>query len=188
MWKDEGKDVPYALAFGVPPIAIMDVIMPIPDGVTETSYIGAMTGTALNLVKCETNDLLVPANAEIVFEGTISVTDTASEGPYGEMHGYVFPGQSTQSPVYAVNAITYRDGAILPVSATGRCTDETHSLYGTLSAAQVRQLCQDAGLPITDAFSPFQTQVTWLALKVDIAELAKMKTTPEAFRKLSGSW
>jgi UbiD family decarboxylase len=47
-------------------------------------------------------------------------------------------------------------------------------------------LCQDAGLPITDAFAPFQTQVTWVALKVDIRKLSEMKTTPEAFRKMVG--
>ena len=61
---------------------------PLPDGVTEAEYVGAMTGTALDVVKCETNDLLVPANSEIVFEGSLSVTETAPEGPFGEMHGY----------------------------------------------------------------------------------------------------
>jgi UbiD family decarboxylase len=41
--------------------------------------VGAMTGTSLELVKCETNDLLVPANAEIVFEGTLSITERRPE-------------------------------------------------------------------------------------------------------------
>lgn len=98
MWKKEGKDVPWALAFGVPPAAIMASSMPLPDGVTEAEYIGAMTGTALDVVKCETNDLLVPANSEIVFEGTLSVSETAPEGPFGEMHGYVFPGDAHACP------------------------------------------------------------------------------------------
>lgn len=98
MWKKEGKDVPWALAFGVPPAAIMASSMPLPDGVTEAGYVGAMTGTPLDVVKCETNDLLVPANSEIVFEGTLSTTDYAPEGPFGEMHGYVFPGDSHMCP------------------------------------------------------------------------------------------
>lgn len=63
MWKKEGRDVPWALAFGVPPAAIMAASMSIPDGVTEADYIGAMTGSALDVVKCETNDLFVPAEA-----------------------------------------------------------------------------------------------------------------------------
>lgn len=87
MWKHEGKDVPWALAFGVPPIAIMAASMPIPDGVTEAGYVGAMAGSPLDVVKCETNDLYVPANAEIVLEGTLSITETGPEGPFGKMHG-----------------------------------------------------------------------------------------------------
>jgi UbiD family decarboxylase len=186
MWKKEGKDVPWALAFGVPPAAIMASSMPIPDGVTEAGYIGAMTGSALDVVKCETNDLYVPANAEIVFEGTLSISETGPEGPFGEMHGYVFPGDTHQWPKYKVNAITYRNNAIMPVSNCGRITDETHTLIGSLAASQIRQICQDAGLPITDAFAPFETQVTWVVLKVDIKKLKAMKTTPEDFRKKIG--
>lgn len=186
MWKKEGKDVPWALAFGVPPAAIMASSMPIPDGVTEAGYIGAMTGSALDVVKCETNDLYVPANAEIVLEGTLSISETGPEGPFGEMHGYVFPGDTHQWPKYKVNMITYRNGAIMPVSNCGRVTDETHTLIGSLAAAEIRRLCQDNGLPVTDAFSPFETQVTWLALKIDIKRLRDMNTTPEEFRKKIG--
>jgi UbiD family decarboxylase len=186
MWKKEGKDVPWALAFGVPPTAIMAASMPIPDGVTEAGYIGAMTGHALDVAKCETNDLYVPANAEIVLEGTLSISETAPEGPFGEMHGYVFPGDTHPWPKYKVNTITYRNGAILPVSNCGRVTDETHTLIGSLAAAEIRQLCQDAGLPITDAFAPFEFQVTWVALKVDIGKLKEMAISPEDFRKKVG--
>ncbi|KAF2159899.1 hypothetical protein M409DRAFT_60490 [Zasmidium cellare ATCC 36951] len=186
MWKKEGKDVPWALAFGVPPAAIMAASMPIPDGVTEAGYIGAMTGTALDVVKCETNNLYVPASAEIVFEGTISITETGPEGPFGEMHGYVFPGDTHQWPKYKVDTITYRDDAILPVSNCGRITDETHTLIGSLAAAEIRQICQDAGLPVTDAFAPFESQVTWVALKIDISQLQKMNVKPQEFRKAIG--
>jgi phenacrylate decarboxylase len=127
LWKKEGRDVPWALAFGVPPAAIMASSMPIPDGVTEAGYVGAMTGSALELVKCDTNDLYVPATSEIVLEGTLSITETAPEGPFGEMHGYVFPGDTHLWPKFKVNRITYRNDAILPMSACGRLTDETVS-------------------------------------------------------------
>nr|POE77950.1 ferulic acid decarboxylase 1 [Quercus suber] len=186
MWCDEGKDTPYAIAFGAPPAAIMAASMPIPDGVSEAGWIGCMTGQALDVVKCDTNDLYVPANAEIVFEGTISATRKEPEGPFGEMHGYVFPGDAKPEPVFKVNAITYRHGAILPVSSCGRITDETHTMIGALCAAEIRQVCQDAGLPIVDAFSPFETQVTWVVLQVDIVKLATMSLTPEQFRQRIG--
>lgn len=91
MWKEQGRDVPWAMAFGVPPAAIMASSMPIPDGVSEAGYIGAFTNTSLELVKCDTNDIYVPANSEIVFEGTISTSEMGDEGPFGEMHVWTFP-------------------------------------------------------------------------------------------------
>ncbi|GLB07112.1 ferulic acid decarboxylase 1 [Aspergillus tubingensis] len=178
-WKAIGKDVPWALCFGVPPAAIMASSMPLPDGCTEAGYIGAMTGHAIDVVKCETNDLYVPANAEIVLEGTMSIAETGPEGPFGEMHGYVFPGDSHPCPLYKVNKITYRNGAILPVSNCGRLTDETHTMIGPLAAAEIHQLCKDAGLPVKEAMSPFESQVTWVVLQIDGAKLRQMKTTSE---------
>jgi UbiD family decarboxylase len=186
MWKKIGRDVPWALCFGVPPAAIMASSMPIPDGVSEASYVGAMTGKALDLVKCETNNLYVPANTEIVFEGTLSITETAPEGPFGEMHGYVFKGDTHNWPRYKVDKITHRNDAILPVSNCGRITDETHTMIGSLAAAQICVLCQNAGLPVKEAFAPFETQVTWVALKIDTKKLRSMKTTSEVLRKQIG--
>ncbi|KAF2091008.1 putative 3-octaprenyl-4-hydroxybenzoate carboxy-lyase [Saccharata proteae CBS 121410] len=186
MWKKEGKDVPWALAFGVPPAAIMASSMPLPDGLTEAEYIGAMTGTALDVVKCETNDLLVPANSEIVLEGTLSTTETAPEGPFGEMHGYVFPGDSHMSPKYTVNAITHRHDPILPVSACGRLTDETHTMIGSLAAAEIASLCRTHDLPVLDAFAPFESQVTWVALRIDTARLRALKTDSKTFARKLG--
>jgi UbiD family decarboxylase len=54
------------------------------------------------VVKCETNDLEVPANAEIVFEGHISITELVDEGPFGEMHGYLWKGASQKFPLFTV--------------------------------------------------------------------------------------
>lgn len=59
-------------------------------------------------------------------------------------------------------------------------------MIGTLAAAEIRQLCQDAGLPITDAFAPFTGQATWVALKVDTERLRAMKTIGRAFAKQVG--
>ncbi|KAK7522167.1 UbiD decarboxylyase family [Phyllosticta citriasiana] len=186
MWRKEGKDVPWALAFGVPPAAIMASSTPMPESVSEGEYVGAMTGTAIDVVKCETNNLLVPANSEIVFEGTLSTTEMAPEGPFGEMHAYTWPGDSHMCPKFKVDCITHRNDAILPVSSCGRLTDETHTMIGSLNAAEARQLCQENGLPITDAFMPFSSQVTWMALRVDTEKLRQMKTDPKTFSKRVG--
>ncbi|CAI4371538.1 AAC_HP2_G0013480.mRNA.1.CDS.1 [Saccharomyces cerevisiae] len=187
-WAAIGKanEIPFALCFGVPPAAILVSSMPIPEGVSESDYVGAILGESVLVVKCETNDLMVPATSEMVFEGTLSLTDTHLEGPFGEMHGYVFKSQGHPCPLYTVKAMSYRDNAILPVLNPGLCTDETHTLIGSLVATEAKELAIESGLPILDAFMPYEAQALWLILKVDLKGLQALKTTPEEFCKKVG--
>lgn len=116
-----------------------------------------MTGPALELVKCDTKNLYMPANSEIVLEGTLSITEKGPEGPFGEMHDYVFPGDVHLWTKYKVNRITYRNDAIPPMSSCSRLTDETHTIIGSLAAVEIRKVCQQNGLPVTDRFAPFES-------------------------------
>jgi UbiD family decarboxylase len=59
-------------------------------------------------------------------------------------------------------------------------------MIGSLAAAEIRKICQENGLPITDALAPFESQVTWVALKVDTAKLRSMKTNSKGFSKKMG--
>lgn len=59
-------------------------------------------------------------------------------------------------------------------------------MVGALAAAEIRKISQQHGLPVTDVFSPFESQVIWLALRIDTAALRKMKTTSQEFRKRVG--
>lgn len=191
-WKKSGsgRNIPYAIALGAPPIATMAASMPLPAGVSEAEYVGALCGSPLELVKCETNDMYVPANSEIVLEGTISISETAKEGPFGEMHGYSFLDENSQQPIYNVTAITHRNDAILPVCVPGRSSlgpDETHTMIGTLASAEMRQLLQDAGLPVTQVFTPYETQVIWAAVQVDRKRLAEMGTNAQELCNKIGS-
>ncbi|KAH8806044.1 UbiD decarboxylyase family [Xylogone sp. PMI_703] len=178
-WEEKGEDIPWALALGVPPAAILIAGMPIPEGVAEGEYVGAITGTALEVLKCETNDLMVPANAEIVLEGTISITEKGDEGPFGEIHGYTFIEAPRKMPLCNVKAITYRNEAILPICVPGRPVDETHTLAGAFCGAEIRYRLQDAGLPVKEVFTPYETQTLWAAVQIDGAKLRAMKTTPK---------
>lgn len=144
-WKELGKDAPFAIAFDVPPVAIMVSGMPVPDGVSEAAYAGALANEPLRLVKCGTNDLYVPADSEILFEGTISATETALEGPFGEFHGYTFLESQHHFPVFRVNKITYRNQAILPICVPGRLTDETVS-FPLFPFHSLRAACVDLGM------------------------------------------
>ncbi|WZH49562.1 UbiD decarboxylyase family [Fusarium acuminatum] len=186
LWKKEGRDMPWALAFGVPPAAIMASSMPLPDGLPEADYIGSLVGSSLEVVKCETNELHVPASSEIVFEGTCSITETGPEGPFGEMHGYVFPGDTHPWPKYTVDLITHRKDAIMPVSNCGRLTDETHTMIGPLAAAEIGFLLRSQGFPIKEAYSPFESQVTWVVLQVDTEKLLELNTSSEEFCRKIG--
>jgi UbiD family decarboxylase len=182
-WVEAGKDVPYAIALGAPPIATMVASMPLPAGTTEAEYVGALCGSPLELVKCETNDIYVPANSEIVLEGTISITDKGQEGPFGEMHGYSFLDEGSSQPLYTVNAITHRHNAILPVCVPGRATgpDETHTMIGTLASAEIKQLLQHHKLPVTQVFTLYESQVIWAAIQVDRGQLTELKTNATEF-------
>ena len=59
-------------------------------------------------------------------------------------------------------------------------------MIGPLAAAEIHQLCKDAGLPVKEAMSPFESQVTWVALQIDTAALRKEKTTSAEFCKKIG--
>ncbi|KAH7412830.1 UbiD decarboxylyase family [Cadophora sp. MPI-SDFR-AT-0126] len=178
-WEERKEDIPWALAMGVPPAAILVAGMPIPEGVSEGEFIGAMTGSALEVVKCETNDLMVPANAEIVFEGTMSITEKGDEGPFGEIHGYTFIEPPRQMPLCHVEAITHRNEAVFPVCVPGRPVDETHTVAGAFNGAVIRERLQAAGLPVKEVFTPFETQTLWAVVQIDCGKLRAMRTNPK---------
>ncbi|KAF7556567.1 hypothetical protein G7Z17_g1306 [Cylindrodendrum hubeiense] len=181
MWKDKGQDMPFALCFGVSPAAIMVSGMPIPKGTNETDYIGALTGNPVEVTKCETNNIRVPADAEIIFEGVVSNSETASEGPMAEYHGLIFPGESKQCPLFKVNAITYRKDPILLICVTGRAPEESETVWGLTQAAEVLTICQDAGLPIKMVWNPFESHCLWFILQVDRGELRALNTNMKDF-------
>ena len=81
MWKEKGQDMPWALCFGVPPAAIMASGMPIPKWTNEGGFVGALSGRSVEGVKCETNDIRVPVNAEIVLEGITFIIRNNRDNP-----------------------------------------------------------------------------------------------------------
>ncbi|CAG8214165.1 unnamed protein product [Penicillium olsonii] len=185
-WKERNENTPWALAFGAPPSAIAVSGMPIPDYVDENGYVGALAGGPVPLVKCESNDLYVPATSEIILEGYISKNEFADEGPMGEMYGMLFPGKKGRCPVFHVTTITHRNNSILPVAVAGRAPEETHTIYGFLASAAIVQVCQEANLPIKTAWVPHQPHAMWAGLQVDTAALREQKWTREAFCKAVG--
>jgi len=93
-------------------------VTPIPDTLSEHAFAGLLRGSRTELVKCKTNDLLVPASAEIVLEGSIAPDDTAEEGPFGDHTGYY--NEVDRFPVFTIDTITERDEPIYHTTYTGR--------------------------------------------------------------------
>ncbi|KAG5825096.1 hypothetical protein H9Q74_004807 [Fusarium xylarioides] len=140
----------------------------------------------VEVVECETNDIYVPTCAEVVYEGFVSATEAAPEGPMAEYHGHIFPGESHDCPLFRVNAITHRTDPILPVCVAGRAPEENHTVWGLMQAAEILTICQDAGLPITMAWNPFESHCLWFVLQLDMKKVRDMNTNMKEFSERVG--
>lgn len=166
-WKALGKEMPYALCLGVDPAISMIAGYPLPSGINECDVIGGWYGDGVEVVKCETNDLLVPASTEIVIEGMASLEEVVPEGPMGEYGGYVWKGNSKSVPCFKVNAMTYRDNPIMPLCVAGVPTEENHTNWGISIAASIENVLRNQGFPIKECFIPMESAAHWFVVTVD---------------------
>lgn len=165
-WREIGEDMPFAVALGVEPMSLFAAASPLPAHLDEVDYVGALAGGPVELVRCETVDLEVPASSEIVLEGHLSIEELAMEGPFGEYGGYVHPDHPVPQPVYNVEAMTYRDNALYPFTCAGEPPEEDHTLWGVATAAEAVHMLRDRGLPIATGWSPFAAANGWLVVTV----------------------
>lgn len=121
-----GERFPVAIAIGTDPVLYMATQWDAPYGADEMALAGALRGAPIEVVKAETVDLEVPANAEIIIEGCILPNVREQEGPFGEVAGYYSPRYP--KPVVEVTAITHRKNPIFQTSLTGMPTTENHTL------------------------------------------------------------
>lgn len=115
-----------ALVVGVDPMIAYSCPIQTTDDTNDWEVVGGMRGAPVELVTCRTNDVAVPAHAEVVVEFEVDFTQTVSEGPLGEYTGYYTPPSA--KPVVRPTAITHRDGASFQALLTGRPTTENHIL------------------------------------------------------------
>lgn len=115
---ETGKRMPVAVVLGGDPVYPFCATAPLPDGLDELLLAGYLRRKSIQLVKCETNELEVPANADIVIEGYVDPLEpTRMEGPFGDHTGfYTLP---EPYPVFHVTAITHRKNAIYPATIVG---------------------------------------------------------------------
>ncbi len=115
----EGKitRMPVAVAIGSDPVTMYSSILPLPPSIDEMLFAGFLRGKAVEMVKCETCDIEVPANAEIVLEGYLNLGETRREGPFGDHTG--FYSLDDDYPVFHVECMTRRKNPVYAATIVG---------------------------------------------------------------------
>jgi 4-hydroxy-3-polyprenylbenzoate decarboxylase len=111
-----------AVAIGTDPVVTFASIVPAPPEIEEYLVAGFLRGAPVELVKCETVDLEVPASSEIVLEGYINLDELRTEGPFGDHTG--FYSLEDLYPVFHVNCITHRKDPIYAATIVGKPPQE----------------------------------------------------------------
>jgi 2,5-furandicarboxylate decarboxylase 1 len=166
------KDLPIAVCVGTDlavhyTAATMGAQMP--ESADELAVAGGLRGSPLPVVKCITNDLLIPSETEIVLEGRLRWEGTVREGPFAEFIGYLSP--EGDAPVFEVEALTHRtDPIYLAINGYGR---ETVMLRKYVMEASLLKALQ-ASVPIIH-----DAEMTAGGLHRFIAVLSVKKTSPQ---------
>ena len=109
--------MPVAICLGGPPEVMFSAIAPLPNNLTEYEFAGLLGGRRLSIVKCETNDLWVPAECDVLIEGYTLPSETRMEGPFGDHFGYY--SLAEPYPVMHITRITHRKDAMIPMTIVG---------------------------------------------------------------------
>ena len=121
--QEKGVDrLDVAVALGADPTTIWTGAMPLPPDMDELAVSGIIRGEPVEVVKCKTVDLEVPAHSEYVLEGYVVPGETRDEGPFGDHTGYYSPPEPY--PVFHVTAVTHRREPIYPTTMVGRPPSE----------------------------------------------------------------
>lgn len=174
----KGLAMPFAAVIGPPPLAAVAACAPSP--IPEPELAGMLMDEPIELVKCETNDLEVPAHSEIVLEGLIVPDLKLEEGPFGEYTGYRTSPRDFRM-AFLVKTITYRNDPIMTISNMGVPTDEGQLLRSFSLGLELDKLLRSQGIPITGVYMPPESthhvmivgvKPTYSGIATQIAQLA----------------
>ena len=178
--KERSEPMPVAVVIGADPGVILAAVTPVPDTLSEYHFAGILRGKKADLVNCKTIPLKVPAEAEIIIEGHVSLDEYADEGPYGDHTGYY--NSVEKFPVFTVSAITMQKDPIYLSTFTGRPPDEPSVLGEALNEVFI-PLLQQQFPEITDFWLPPE------GCSYRIAVISMKKAYPgHAKRVMMGAW
>ncbi|MHB9024931.1 MAG: menaquinone biosynthesis decarboxylase [Armatimonadota bacterium] len=151
-----GERMPVAVALGGDPAITYASTAPLPDGVDEMIFAGFLRRQSVEMVRCKTCELEVPADADFVIEGYVDPGERRREGPFGDHTGYY--SLADDYPVFHVTCVTHRRDAIYPSTIVGRPPMEdgylgkvTERLFLPLVQMMVPEIV-DMNLPIAGTF------------------------------------
>jgi 4-hydroxy-3-polyprenylbenzoate decarboxylase/2,5-furandicarboxylate decarboxylase 1 len=140
-----GQPLDVAIANGVHPVLLYASQAKVPHGVDELGIAGGILGRPVEMVKCKTVDVMVPADAEIVIEGRVLPGKRVTEGPFGEFTGFYGPAE--ENPLFEVTAITTRKDPVFVAGLTGVPTTDNHVLkvfaYESNLLENLRRACPE---------------------------------------------
>ncbi len=140
-WTEKGKKAPIAWVIATEPAVHLATVANLPYGRDEIELAGGLKGEPIDLVRCRTIDLLVPANAEIIVEGEIAPGDLDDEGPFGEFAGYM--GQVDKRSVARVTALTHRRDPIYYGYTSQMPPSESTTIQSLMNAGVILQTLRD---------------------------------------------
>lgn len=151
----EGK-IEVAVAIGADPAVVYSATAPLPDNIDEMMFAGFIRKKNVELVKCETVDLYVPAQAEIILEGYVDARERRIEGPFGDHTGYY--SLADEFPVFHITCITHRKNPIYHATIVGIPPMEdaylgkaTERIFLPIMKAQLPEIV-DINLPVEAVF------------------------------------
>ncbi|NTV73579.1 MAG: menaquinone biosynthesis decarboxylase [Holophaga sp.] len=117
-----GERMPVAVSLGGDPALSYAATAPLPPFLSEIMFTGFLRGEGVEMVRCVSNDMEVPADSEIVIEGWVDTSELRREGPFGDHTGYY--SLADDYPVLHVEAITHRRNPVYPATIVGRPPQE----------------------------------------------------------------
>jgi UbiD family decarboxylase len=140
-WTDRGKKAPIAWVIATEPAVHLAAVANLPYGKDEMEFAGGLKGEPIELVRCRTIDLRVPANSDILIEGQITPGEIECEGPFGEFAGYMGPVE--KRPVAHITAITHRQDPLFYGYASQMPPSESTTIQSMMNAGVILHMMRD---------------------------------------------
>ncbi|MBV2143591.1 UbiD family decarboxylase [Falsochrobactrum sp. TDYN1] len=180
LWQALEQEMPVAVVIGADPATLLAAVMPAPEGISELALAGMINNRRAGLAPCAEIPLHVPASAEIVLEGTVSLTETALEGPFGDHTGYY--NAPEYYPVFTLKRMRVRNDAAYLTTFTGRAPDEP-AILGTALLEIFKPLLRQQLPEIVDVWLPPEA----CSYRIAVISIAK-KYVGQARRVMMGFW